>query len=933
MGNLKQYQFGVGGTPSNPTLFLADANGNAAISGAGTGFLSPTAVSFWNPAIDTSKLPDSIGGFWVNNPQGAGGGYDNPDGEIVEKGGVGQQIRLANLLDNYTSNPTGPRNVYTCTPTAVADAACSTGALSLTPFATSNGALTATALGITNATYTANINSISRNSSTGKVTVTLSATPSPAIADPTLVTISGSASGQYDYALAGTSPTTSGTTITYTLPAEYPPIPPSASYKVTGPAAGKSNITSLTRNSDVGWFLGTAVLSDPTFSGGSNVAVGDVITIANSIGGYYDGSNATVVSVSGGNTVTFRKAETPNPLGGGGTISNTNGSASIGASTGTPPGVVRGTSCSGCTTNSGKVLMVTIPGGTKQLNPKTAALANGTTVSLTGVTPANYVLSGLTVIGTGAACSVTYVNSSGTSTTVTGTANSGSKQNTLITSICVDLGSTFSVFPSVSGDSAQSSPQTYATRQNPGTTLNITGWSITSPSTCPATGGETETVQATTSSPHGFSSGGGYVISGTSVPANESVLTGSKTITVTGTNTFTYSVATTPTCTDSTSGMKITYQAASGAIDPATLINWVRGDDNRGDELSPGNGITIRPSVHGDVLHSRPAVVNYGGLSGVNGVVVFYGANDGTFRAINGNQPGGAAIGGASPGGEIWSFVAPEFYPQLSRLYLNSPSILLATTPSGITPAPQPKSYFFDGSTGVYQDSSHVYIFLSARRGGRFIEALDVTDPANPLFLWKRSNVDLPELGYTWSQPKPAKVRGYSNPVLIFGGGYDPNEDNEPPATDTMGRGIFILDATNGNLVWSATYGSGTKDNCTGTPCTLSDMAYAIPADVTLVNRDFDQAGYIDRLYAADLGGNIWRVDLEPAGYNAAASAVGPSTWQITKFAALGGSGSTPRKFFYPPDIVATKLFDMILAGTGDREHPLYSSNTTQAYS
>ncbi|MDE2210393.1 MAG: hypothetical protein KGJ99_11765, partial [Betaproteobacteria bacterium] len=140
-------------------------------------------------------------------------------------------------------------------------------------------------------------------------------------------------------------------------------------------------------------------------------------------------------------------------------------------------------------------------------------------------------------------------------------------------------------------------------------------------------------------------------------------------------------------------------------------------------------------------------------------------------------------------------------------------------------------------------------------------------------------------------------------------------------------------DATNGNLVWSATYGSGTKDNCTGTPCTLSDMAYAIPADVTLVNRDFDQAGYIDRLYAADLGGNIWRVDLEPAGYNAAASAVGPSTWQITKFAALGGSGSTPRKFFYPPDIVATKLFDMILAGTGDREHPLYSSNTTQAYS
>jgi type IV pilus assembly protein PilY1 len=40
--------------------------------------------------------------------------------------------------------------------------------------------------------------------------------------------------------------------------------------------------------------------------------------------------------------------------------------------------------------------------------------------------------------------------------------------------------------------------------------------------------------------------------------------------------------------------------------------------------------------VHGDVLHSTPVAVNYGGSTGV---VVFYGANDGVFRAINANQP------------------------------------------------------------------------------------------------------------------------------------------------------------------------------------------------------------------------------------------------------------------------------------------------------
>ena len=228
------------------------------------------------------------------------------------------------------------------------------------------------------------------------------------------------------------------------------------------------------------------------------------------------------------------------------------------------------------------------------------------------------------------------------------------------------------------------------------------------------------------------------------------------------------------------------------------------------------------------------------------------------------------------------------------------------------------------------------YLFLSARRGGRFIYALDVSDPTNPKFLWKKSNTDIPGLGYTWSTPKAALVRGVANPVLIFGGGYDPNEDNEPPTADTMGRGIYVLDATNGNVLWSATFGGGATSTCTGT-CTLTDMTYAIPADITLLNRDFDSIGYIDRMYAADMGGNIWRVDLEPAGYAAigardsGTNAVGPSTWQITKFAALGGTGTTPRKFLYPPDVVTLNTFDMVLDGTGDREHPLFG-NSTQSY-
>src|SRR5262249_14004170 len=160
----------------------------------------------------------------------------------------------------------------------------------------------------------------------------------------------------------------------------------------------------------------------------------------------------------------------------------------------------------------------------------------------------NYAVNGLKVLATGTSCSVQYTNFSGTLTTVTGTANSGSGKNTMITTICVDLGATFNIYASSSSSGAQSSPQRLAARQNAGVTRAISWWSITTASNCPTS--SNETVQATTAVPHGFTNGETVSISGTGVPANETALTGNKTITVTGANTFTYTVATTPTCVD-----------------------------------------------------------------------------------------------------------------------------------------------------------------------------------------------------------------------------------------------------------------------------------------------------------------------------------------------------------------------------------------------
>lgn len=368
---------------------------------------------------------------------------------------------------------------------------------------------------------------------------------------------------------------------------------------------------------------------------------------------------------------------------------------------------------------------------------------------------------------------------------------------------------------------------------------------------------------------------------------------------------------------------------------PATelpkLIAWVRGKDVKaGDaqslagaeaESGPGAPVTVRASIHADVLHSRPAVVNYGGSTGV---VVYYGTNDGVFHAVNGNRTQG--IGSVRPGGEIWGFIAPEFLGKLSRLYTNTPEIKLSTTPAGITPAPQPRDYFFDGSTTVLQDlrdpaNPRIILYMTARRGGRLVYALDVTDPVNPRFLWKRSNADLAELGQTWSQPRVARMRGYSNPLIVMGAGYDPAEDGDPsPGVNSMGRGVVAFDAYSGNTAWAALPScAGVSATCLAVP----GLTRAIPSDVTLVDRNSD--GYTERLYVGDVGGNVWRADFETSAGNA------PANWSFVQLARLGGAANTnnARKFFYAPDVVSTRAYDAVTLGSGDREHPLYSASAS----
>jgi type IV pilus assembly protein PilY1 len=327
------------------------------------------------------------------------------------------------------------------------------------------------------------------------------------------------------------------------------------------------------------------------------------------------------------------------------------------------------------------------------------------------------------------------------------------------------------------------------------------------------------------------------------------------------------------------------------------LIDWVRGADNAGDEKGPGGTTVVRPSIHGDVLHSRPAVVNYGGSTGI---VVFYGANNGMLHAVNGNQTGVAA--GVEAGGEYWSFVPEEGISKLKRLRSQTPALEFATTPAVALSLTEPRDYFFDGQLSFYQKLSSsgatekVYLYAGMRRGGRSLYAFDVTDPTEPVLMWKAAPAAGLRLGQTWSEARVAMIKGHDKPVIVMGAGYDAvAEDADPPSTATMANAVLVLDAVNGQLL---------KQFTTSRP---------VPGDVALVDSDYD--GLVDRGYVADLGGQIYRLDLEK----------GPSSakgdWSLTTFADLGASGAG--KFFFAPDVVLTRDYAVVLIGSGDREKPL----------
>lgn len=345
------------------------------------------------------------------------------------------------------------------------------------------------------------------------------------------------------------------------------------------------------------------------------------------------------------------------------------------------------------------------------------------------------------------------------------------------------------------------------------------------------------------------------------------------------------------------------------------VIEWALGRDVL-DEDGDGDTSDMRQAM-GDPLHSQPVTVLYGGTADNRDAVVYVSTNEGYLHAVN-----------AQTGTELWSFIPARLLQRLFTLYTNNVS---ATRVYGLDGEIAVTVANSDGEPGI-GGGERVVLLFGMRRGGDAVFALDVTDRNRPTVLWEidPGQAGFASLGQTWSKPVTTKVKvgGSVRSVAVFGGGYDTGQDNRTFREDATGNAVFMVDLISGELLWSA--GRGPEHDLR-----LDSMRFSIPAELRVFDSNGD--GVSDRLYFADMGGQLWRIDLVSAdgGGNPGEGGV---------LAVLGGSdlgGSPPasevRRFYAAPDVVPVirneNTFMALNIGSGYRAHPLDTTADDQFFS
>ena len=425
-------------------------------------------------------------------------------------------------------------------------------------------------------------------------------------------------------------------------------------------------------------------------------------------------------------------------------------------------------------------------------------------------------------------------------------------------------------------------------------------------------------------------------------------------------------------------------------LDAANLINFIHGLDAYA-QFSTDTAAK-RPWILGDIMHSKPVVLNYSSFNPeadddgddvledadsdgvlneddptVNDSYIFVGGNDGMLHAFSDVS-----------GEEAWAFIPPDLLPNLQYLSDTDRHYYFVDS--------SPVIYVYDANgDGNVNGDDKVILLCGMRRGGGTSNitqpagddpppsrgsyfALDVTNPEDPQFMWQINSEDVGfgEMGQTWSLPRLTKmnVGGVTKVVAVFGAGYDTNEDlrygpnqNFPDDTSSL-TNTSIAFSGEGDDTSAGTEIHAPEDSDSDAFLPRGRGVYIVEV-ATLTNGvpGFGTSGQFVWSYTnADNSAMSYCIPSDPLvldrdndGYTDhiyigdtggqlwrfnVADTETTNDWTGTRIFTANVDGSTDvgRKIFYKPTATVSGLDTLLYFGTGDREHPLNTAVVDRFY-
>ena len=297
--------------------------------------------------------------------------------------------------------------------------------------------------------------------------------------------------------------------------------------------------------------------------------------------------------------------------------------------------------------------------------------------------------------------------------------------------------------------------------------------------------------------------------------------------------------------------------------DSSDYLNYLRGDrthEKSSTVATSSHAYRDRSTLLGDIVGSKvravsgpnapyssaanPGYATFKATYKDRRPMVYVGTNRGMLHAVDGSLTAGT---GLNPGEEVFAYVPGALYAGANGLKtLGNPDFAHYNF---VDATPAVGDVDFGRTEGGSGTDWRTILVGGLGKGGKAVYALDITNPAAMTseaavagkVLWEFSD---PDLGYTYGEPAIFKTRKYGW-VVVFGSGYN-NSD---------GQGyIFIVNPRTGALIKKIGTGAGSVANDAG----LAHVQGFLPDRTD---------GTADSVYAGDLLGNLWRLDLtDPAG-------------------------------------------------------------------